>query len=369
MKVRKAFRYRCYPTPAQADTLTWALDRCRELYNAGLEERREAYRMCGVSVGYLQQQNQLPTIKEDRPEYKQIGSQVLQDVLRRLDKAFAAFFRRVKEGHPTPGYPRFKGRYRYNSLTFTQAGWKMDTRLHLSGVGAIRVKLHRPIEGAIKTVTIKRDVDHWYVTFSCEVEVDPALVADKPAVGIDMGLEYYATLSTGEHIENPRYYRKSQGVLARRQRSMERKRKGSGKRAKAGILVRKAHRKIANQRRDMQHKAARRIVDTYGAVAVEDLNIAGMVRNHSLAKSISDAAWGQFIAILQSKAASAGVVVVAVNPRGTSQMCSGCGAKPESPKTLDVRWHTCAACGLSMQRDTNAARNILHRAGLARRAA
>lgn len=298
-----------------------------------------------------------------RPEYKQIGSQVLQDVLRRLDKAFAVFFRRVKEGHPRPGYPRFKGRYRYNSLTFTQAGWKMDKRLHLSGVGALRVKMHRPIEGTIKTVTIKRDVDHWYVTFSCEVDVEPVPMQDKPAVGIDMGLEYYASMSDETHIENPRYYRKSQAVLARRQRSMERKRKGSGKRAKAGVLVRKAHRKVASQRRDMQHKAARRIVQTYGAVAVEDLNIAGMVRNHSLAKNISDAAWGQLIAILKSKAASAGSLVVAVNPSGTSQMCSACGAK--SPKTLGDRWHTCAVCVLSLQRDVNAARNILQRAGLA----
>jgi len=369
VKARKTFKYRLYPTTAQADKLTWALDRCRELYNAGLQERREAYRMCGVSVGYLQQQNQLPAIKEDRPEYKQIGSQVLQDVLRRLDKAFAAFFRRVKEGHPKPGYPRFKGRYRYNSLTFTQAGWKMDTRLHLSGVGALRVKMHRPIEGVVKTVTIKRDVDHWYVMFSCEVDVKPGPIQDKPAVGIDMGLEYYATMSDGTHIENPRYYRKMQATLARRQRVMERRGKGGKNRGKAGVLVRKAHRKIANQRTDMQHKAARRIIETYGAVAVEDLNIAGMVQNHHLAKSISDAAWGQFIAILRSKAASAGSLVIAVNPSGTSQLCSGCGAAPERPKTLADRWHTCMACGLSIQRDVNSACNILGRAGLARQAA
>jgi len=368
MKARKTFKYRLYPTPTQADRLTWALDRCRELYNAGLQERREAYRMCGVAVGYLQQQNQLPAIKEERPEYKQIGSQVLQDVLRRLDKAFAAFFRRVREGRPKPGYPRFQGRYRYNSLTFTQAGWCLDKRLHLAGVGALNVKVYRPIEGTIKTVTLKRDVDHWYVTFSCEVDIEPAPIQDKPAVGIDLGLEYYATLSDGTHVENPRYYRKAQDTIARRQRTMERRKKGGKNRAKVGILVRKAHRKVANQRRDMQHKATRRIIDTYGAVAVEGLNVAGMIQNHHLAKSISDAAWGQFIAILTSKAASAGVVVVAVNPRGTSQVCSACGAMPESPKTLVDRWHTCA-CGCSLQRDVNAARNILNRAGLTRQVA
>ena len=192
----------------------------------------------------------------------------------------------------------------------------------------------------------------------------PADTPDRPAVGIDMGLEYYATLSNGMYIENPRYYRTSQEILARRQRSMERKRKGGKNRGKAGILVRKAHRTIANQRRDMRHKAARKIVDTYGAIAVEDLNIAGMVKNHALAKSISDAAWGQFIYILQSKAEEAAVVVVKVNPSGTSQHCSGCGVK--TPKTLSERWHRCDHCGLSVQRDHNAALNILHRAGLAR---
>jgi len=371
VKVRRAFKYRIYPTTAQAETLTWTLDRCRELYNACLEERREAYRMCGVSVSYYDQTRQLPEMKDVRPEYKQIGSQVLQDVTRRLDRAFGAFFRRVEEGvaGKKVGYPRFKSRYRYNSFTLSQAGWSLDKRLHVAGIGAFKVKWSRPIEGAIKTVTIKRDTDQWYVIFSCAVEIEPAPVQDKPAIGIDMGLEYYATLSDGTHIENPRYYRKAQETIAHRQRVMERRKKGGKNRGKAGVLVRKAHRTVANQRRDMQHKTARRIVDTYGAVAVEDLNIAGMVRNHCLAKSISDAAWGQFIAILTSKAASAGCVVVAVNPRGTSETCSGCGAKADIPKTLGDRRHTCAACGLSIQRDHNAAINILDRAGLARYAA
>jgi len=221
-------------------------------------------------------------------------------------------------------------------------------------------------EGVIKTVTIKRDVDQWYVTFSCEIEMPAVLpIQDKPAVGIDRELEYYATMSDGMHVSNPRYYRKAQETIARRQRVMERRKKGGKNRGKAGVLVKKAHRHVANQRRDMQHKAARRIVDTYGVVAVEDLTIAGMVQNHSLAKSISDAAWGTFISLLTNKAASAGCVVVKVNPSGTSQTCSGCGAKPDTPKTLADRWHTCAACGLSLQRDVNAARNILHWAGLA----
>jgi len=399
MKVRRTYQYRCYPNVGQSDKLAWTLDRCRELYNAALEERREAYRMCGVGVSYYDQKRQLPGIKEVRPEYKQIGSQVLQDVTARLDKAFQAFFRRVKEGVDPKkvGYPRFKGKYRYNSFTLSQCGWNLPALdsgwLYVAGIGHLKLKWSRPIAGTIKTVTIKRDADHWYVTFSCEVEMDAAPVQDKPAVGIDMGLEYYVMMSDGTHIENPRCYRKAQATIARRQRAFERKKKrvklkdGTyryGKnRARAGILLKHAHRHVANQRRDMQHKAARKIVETYGAVAVEALSIDNMTKRPAprpnedgmyapngaaakagLNKSIQDAGWGQFLSTLAHKAEEAGVVMVKVNPAGTSQHCSGCGAY--CPKTLAVRWHRCAACGLSLQRDTNAACNILHRAGLAR---
>jgi len=337
MKVRRAYMYRVCPNKGQTDKLTWTLDRCRELYNAALEERREAYRMCGVSVSYYDQKRQLPAIKEVRPEYKQIGSQVLQDVTARLDKAFAAFFRRVKEGIDPKkvGFPRFKGRYRYNSFTLSQAGWNLPAldsgRLYVAGIGHLKMKWSRPIVGMIKTVTLKRDADQWYVTFSCEVEIEPVAPQDKPAVGIDMGLEYYASMSDGTHIENPRYYRKAQATIAHRQRAFDRTKKrvklkdGTyryGKnRARAGILLKRAHRHVANQRKDMQHKAARKIVQTYGAVAVEALSIDNMTKRPAprpnddgtyapngaaakagLNKSITDAAWGQFLSILAHKA-------------------------------------------------------------------
>ena len=397
--VKRAYQYRGYPNVGQAAKLTWTLDRCRELYNAALEERCEAYRMCGVSVSYYDQKRQLPAIKEVRPEYKQIGSQVLQDVTARLDKAFQAFFRRVKQGVDSKkvGFPRFKGTYRYNSFTLSQAGWTLPAldrgRLYVAGIGHLKIKWSRPIAETIKTVTLKRDADQWYVTFSCEVDIEPVSVAAKPAVGIDMGLEYYASMSDGTHIENPRYYRKAQATIGRRQRAFERTRKrvkvkdGTyryGKnRARAGILLKRAHRHVANQRKDMQHKAARKIVDTYGAVAVEALSIDNMSKRPApinnedgtyapngaaakagLNKNIQDAGWGHFLAILTHKAAEAGVVMVTVNPAGTSQHCSGCGAR--CPKTRADRCHECAACGLSIQRDHNAARNILQRAGLAR---
>jgi putative transposase len=364
--MRKAFVYRLYPTSKQAEQLTWVLDRCRELYNAALEERREAYRMAGKSLGYCDQAGELSGLKETCPEYKKVGSQVLQDVLKRLDRAFAAFSQRCTAGEK-PGYPRFKGHDRYDSFTYTQAGWRLrGGRLDLAGIGAIKVKWSRAIQGTIKTVTIQRDPERWFVSFSCVVAADQPAAPDRPAVGLDVGLEHFATLSTGQHIPNPRHLRHGAALLARRQQALARKKRGSQNRRRAKVLVARAHRKVQNQRRDFHHKTALALVRAHGAIAVETLNTAGMVRHHGLAKSISDAGWAQFIAILTHKAAEAGVVVVAVNPAGTSQLCSGCGRTV--PKPLSERWHTCpyADCGLAFQRDHNAARNILHRAGLAR---
>jgi putative transposase len=390
MDVRRTYQFRLSPTPRQEAALTWTLDRCRELYNAGLEERREAYRMGGISISSASQQRQLPGLKEVRPEYTRIGSQVLQDVLQRLDRAFAGFFRRVKAGQ-TPGFPRFKNRDRYNSFTFKQTGWSLNEthqRLHLAGIGDLKVRWSRLIEGTIKTVTIRRDADQWYVCFSCLVQLPNALPdAAKPAVGIDVGLEHFATLSTGEHIPNPRHFRMGQDRLTRCSRAIARKRRGSKRRQKAKLLIAKAHRKVRHQRKDFHHKTAKMLVGNHRLIAVEQLRISNLVRRPApilttteagssyapngaaaksgLAKSIHDASWGRFLTILTHKAAEAGVVLVAVNPAGTSQVCSGC--RKQVPKPLTERWHRCDHCGCSLQRDVNAARNIL-RAGQARQA-
>jgi putative transposase len=356
--IRKVFKYRLYPTCAQEAALQATLDRCRELYNAGLEERQEAYRRCGVSISSATQQAQLPEIKQLRPKYAALDAQLLQEVLQRLDRAFQGFFRRVKAGQRA-GYPRFKGRDRYDSCTFKQTGWKLkDGRLALRGIGALKVRWSRRIEGTIKTVTIRRDADQWYVCFSCVVDVaDPAPDAAKPAVGVDLGLEHFATLSDGTHIKHPRHFRKGEAALARRQQALARKMRGSQRRKKAKLLVAKAHRKIRNQRRDFQHKTANVLVQAHGLIAMEDLRIRNMVRNHSLAKSISDAGWGSFTTLLRSKAEGAGCTVGFVNLSGTSQACSQCGAL--CPKALAVRWHQCEQCGCSLQRDHNAACYIL----------
>src|SRR6266700_7843746 len=279
--MRKTFKYRMYPNKETEQTLLWTLTRCRELYNAGLTERRDAYNFHvrqhpnyydeetrkaltkELIVNYSTQQNALPEIKAElREEYREIAAHVLQDVLRRLDKAFQNFFRRVREGASEPGYPRFKGRNRYNSFTYPDgAGWKFDGQfLHLSKIGKAQVKLHRPMEGKIKTVTIKREVDQWYCTFSCEVADAEKLPMSYEDVGIDLGVSHLATLSNGETVEHPRDSRCGQATLKRRQQALARKKKGSHRREKAKKLIGKAHRKIRNQRRDFLHKESRKLV-------------------------------------------------------------------------------------------------------------
>src|SRR6266516_6634085 len=211
---KKAFKYRLYPTKQQEQVLLKTLALCRELYNASLEERKEAYRMSKVTITYNQQANQLPEIKELRPEYNDIHSQVLQDTLRRVEKAMQNFFRRVKAGEKA-GYPRFKSFNRFDSFTYPQSGFSFtqDNRVCLSKIGTIKMKLHRPIEGQIKTCTIKREIDHWYIVFTCELEATEQLPENNKIVGLDMGVTHFATLSTGGTIENPRQFRRSEKRL------------------------------------------------------------------------------------------------------------------------------------------------------------
>lgn len=353
---RRTFKFRLVPTRKQGEHLTWTLDRCRELYNAALQERRDAYRMAGKSLNYYDQANQLPAVKEVRPEYTDIHSQVLQDVLHRVDKTFQAFFRRVKSGE-TPGYPRFKGAGWYDSFTFPQLGWALQNdKLTLSKIGSVKVRLHRAMQGKVKTVSVKREGQQWYVCFSVEV-ADVALPHSDKAVGIDLGLATFATFSNGEQIPNPRHLRKSLHKLAVVQQRLSRRKRGSHRRAKAKYAVAATHRRIRNQRADFLHKQSRRLVNEYGTIVFEKLKPSNMVRNHSLALSISDAGWGQFVQYVSFKAESAGRNVVFVDPRYTSQTCSGCGTIQR--KELSERWHSCT-CGCELDRDHNAAINTLN---------
>jgi putative transposase len=355
--MRQAFKFRIDPSPAVEAKLNWTLDVCRELYNAALQERRDAYRINGLSINYHAQALQLPQIKQIREDVGGVYSQVLQDVLRRVDKTFDAFFRRAKSGE-TPGYPRFKPTSRYDSFTYPQSGFRLEgDKLHLSKIGSCRIRLSRPVEGTIKICTIKREADGWYVAFAVEENQSRFFPKTGDTVGVDVGLENFATFSTGEVIENPQFLRESERELKTAQRRVSRRTsKRSNRRRKAVKLLAKKHRKIARQRADFHHKTALNIVREFDVAAVEDLNVKGMVKNHHLAKSISDAGWSQFLSILTNKAESAGRQVVKVNPSYTSQDCSQCGDRVR--KSLAVREHRCVACGFVAHRDHNAAINI-----------
>jgi putative transposase len=284
----------------------------------------------------------LPDLKQAFPAYRDVPAHVLQDVLRRLDKAFAAFFRRIRNGE-APGFPRYKSTSRYHSFTYPDvAGWKLQgKRLNLSGVGEVKVKLHRELQGTIKTVTVRRDVDQWYVTFSCEVPEAVPFPPSEAAVGLDLGVRYFATLSTGEHIENPRPYRKGLKRIKLLSQIKDRRKYGSHRRKRAAIALAKAHRKVRNQRHNFHHQLSRRLVNEYGLIAMEDVYILNLTKapepkpdpehegqylpNGAAAKaglnqSILDAGWGQFQQFCLVKAERAGRRVVLVDPYNTSQL-------------------------------------------------
>ena len=359
----KAYQYKLKTNAKFVAGCSAALDICRELYNAALQERRDAYQINGLSINYHAQAIQLPQIKQVREDVGEVHSQVLQDTLRRVDKAFDAFFRRCRNGE-TPGYPRFKPASRYDSFTYPQSGFRLEgDKLHLSKIGSCRVRLSRPIEGRIKTCAIKREADGWYVVFAVEENQCRYFPKTGDTVGVDVGIENFATLSTGEMVGNPEFLRESEGSLKTAQRRVSRRtNKRSSRRRKAVKLLQKKHQKIGRQRADFHHKTALKIVREFDAMAVEDLNVKGMVRNHHLAKSISDAGWSQFIMILTSKAESAGRVVIKVNPSYTSQDCSGCGHRNRI--TLATRIYRCSRCGMVIHRDRNGALNVKGRAGL-----
>lgn len=410
MNIWKSYKYRIYPNMNTVTKLEWMLDRCRELYNAALAERRNSYEMRikrhpnyydpGIrkeltkvhAIGYYDQVSMLPAIKETRPEYQEIGAHVLQDVLHRLDKVFTKFFERIRSGKKA-GFPRFKGRNRYNSFTYPdKAGWKLDQQtrpsdkkgrirvnLKLSKIGTVKLHLHRDIIGKIKTLTITQEREHWYACFSCIQESpDPLPISDE-CVGVDLGITHFAALSTGDFLESPKYYRRAEKKIARLQQALSRKQHDSHRRTKAVKALAKARRKVRNQRTDFLHKQSSQLIKRYQIIAFENLPVANLLKRPqpkqeegtgqylpngaaakaSLNKSISDASWSRFVQLCTYKAAWAGRTLVQVDPRYTSQICSGCGKVTK--KDLSERWHSCA-CGCELDRDTNAAINILYAA-------
>lgn len=359
------YKYRLSPTKKQIQTLDRTLETCRILYNSCLADRRNHYQTTGKGLSRIRQQEILTADKKRILLLQDIHSQVLQNVLFRVDRSFQSFFRRVKERSGKAGYPRYKGEGQYDSICYPQEpGFQLTPQgLRLSKIGTVKIILHREIAGNVKTCTIRRDGDQWYACFSVEFEPVQIPVPDD-SIGIDVGIESFAVLSDGTVIENPKHLRKAEKKLVRKQRLLSAKKKGSANRKKARKEVAKAHRKIRNKRADFHHKLSHTLVNRYGLIAVEDLNIKGMVQNHHLAKSISDAGWGQFLNFLAYKAENAGCRVEKVSARCTSINCSECGERVA--KTLADRIHACPFCGLILNRDHNAAINILNRAGTAR---
>src|SRR5215831_12270647 len=354
--IKKNFKYRLYPTAAQIVALDGQLAEACRFYNAALQERRDAWRIARKSLGYCDQANQLKEVRANG-DLALANYSCCQDVLRRVDKAFNAFFGRIKKGQK-PGYPRFRPVSRYDSVTFPSYGdgCKMldNGKLRLQGVGAVKVKLHRQIQGEIKTVTVKREAGKWYAVFSIECEPRP-LPASVEKAGLDVGLTAFATLSDGTEIENPRYYKQAQASLRRAQRKVARRKRGGNNRKKAVRDLQRAYAHVRNQRADFAHKVSRGLVIVFGLIVIENLNIKGLAGG-MLAKSVNDAGWSSFITKLTYKAAEAGRVLLKVDPRGTSQRCV-CGAP--NPKTLSQRWHNCEICGLSVPRDHASALEIL----------
>jgi putative transposase len=367
---RKTYLFRIYPTHKQSNMLEQWLGLCCQLYNAALDERTSAYRMAGVSLSYEHQCAELPECKHVCPDLHDVPSQVLQDVVKRVDLAFDNFFRRVQQGQK-PGYPRFKSRFRYDSITFKQyqksfavipGTKKHKGTLLLAKLGPVKMVLHRPIQGTPKTAIVKRTpTGKWFVSISVELAEEEVTGRRLPicteAVGIDVGLKTFAYLSTGEEIANPRFFRREEAALARASRKLSKAPKGSKQREKKRKVVARVHERIGNRRKNFIEQEVCKLLKRFGLLAVEALVVRNLVKNPQVAKSIADASWSMFFTRLLDKAEEAGRDVVRVNPAYTSQTCSVCGHR--RPMPLSVRVYECPHCGLVIHRDHNGSKNIL----------
>ena len=355
--MKKTFKYRLYPTKNQKTLLDKTLESCRFLYNEFLEERQQIYNTYKFSLNYYDQQNYLPTLKKEFPHLGQVHSQVLQNVAKRVDLAYQAFFRRLKNGE-TPGFPRFRGKNRYDSFTYSQSGFSLiGNVLRLSGIGKVPIVVHRPLEGRVKTCTIqKNSCGEWFASFSCD-KISPKPLQTSPlSVGIDLGLTEFLATSEGDVIKNPKYGKRSAKRLTQAQRKLAAQEKGTVERQAKKKIVSKVYKKVVNQRTDFFYKTANRLVGEYGYIFAEDLKPSDMTSYRAVNRTLYDTAWVSFLFILSCKAAEAGREFRKVNPAHTSQDCSACEYRQKMP--LSVRVYKCPSCGLELSRDVNAARNI-----------
>lgn len=359
--ITRIYEYKIRPNKSFVLACENVLTQCQRLYNACLEQKISLYNYTGKSISWVEQCQQVTELREEFTEHRLIPRGIQTDVVKRLDKAYQAFFRRLKCGEKA-GFPRYRSRDRYNSFEYA-----VDQRhrfpltgnkLRVAGVGTTRVKVTREIQGQVKIIRIVKRASGWFAQLVCTGISKEILPKTNQSIGLDVGLEKFATLSNGEQVDNPRYAKKAQSVIANAQRVLSRKIKGSRTRQKAKAVVAKAHARIANQRKDFAFKLANNLVNKFDLIAVEKLNIKAMAKE-SFAKPINDAGWNLFTQALTNKAEYAGREVVAVDPKFTSQDCSSCGNRQKL--TLADRVYLCPKCGLSLNRDCNAAINILRR--------
>jgi putative transposase len=379
--MKTSYQYKLKPTKQQAEKIDKTLEMLRSQYNYLLAQRFDWYEINRCSIdrcplichlpelkeqpNYYNQKASLVQLKVDRPWYKDVHSQVLQEVPKRVELAFDRWLKGDVNGKKS-GRPRFKGKGQYRTFTYTQFKQHhfVNNKITLSKIGDIKVIIHRPIPDGlkIKTVSITKKADGYYVTLSLDDKTVPIIKLDfnpESIAGIDVGLKEFLTTSLGETVAIPQHYRKAQKRLKVIQKRVSRRKKGSNRRQKAVKQLGRQHKKVADKRKDFHFKTANNLLKKYDVIAVEDLNVKGLARTR-LAKSILDAGWASFLSILTNKAENAGLLVIPVKASGTSQDCSNCGVKV--PKKLHVRWHYCPDCGCSLDRDHNAAINIKNRA-------
>ncbi|HYE75653.1 MAG TPA: transposase [Blastocatellia bacterium] len=359
--ITRVFEYKIRPNKSFVLACENVLTQCQRLYNACLEQRISYYQYQGKTINWIYQARELTELREVEPSQRLIPRDIQTEVLKRLDKAYQAFFRRVRTGEKA-GFPRFRSRDRYNSFEYAinqrHSCALIGNKLRVAGIGTTRLTITRPIQGQIKVIRIIKRANGWFAQLVCAVPKSEALPKAGESIGLDMGLEKFATLSNGEQIENPRFGKKAQETIANSQRILARKRKGSNSRNKAKRVVAKAHAKIVSQRKDFAFKEVNKLVKRFDVIAIEKLNVKGLAQSN-LAKSINDAAWSTFINILRFKAEWAGREVVEVPAQYTSQDCSSCGHRQKLE--LKDRVYSCPKCGLVLNRDHNAAINILGR--------
>ncbi len=363
--VKRAYKYRAYPSQSQRSTLNHQMLLSKELYNLLLDQSKKYHKETGKTLTEYRMNVWLTKLKKERPEFKEIHSQVLQNVSKRISEAYKFFFKRAKAKKTGKkvkvGFPRYKKFV--SSLTFPQAeGFKIEKKkVCLSKIGKVNFVNHREIEGTPKTCTIKKTkVDEWFVIISAEKDDPLPFTNSRGAVGIDFGIKKYAALSDGSILQNKHIPKGARNKMKRLQKIISRRKKGSHKRRKVVLRFSRKYGHTSRIKEDWLHKLSHDLVNSYSFIAYEELEIVNMMRNHHLARSVSEESWGKFTQLLQYKAESAGCVVVAVNPKNTSRTCSDCGNVQDI--SLSERTFNCEKCGMSKDRDLNASINILARA-------